>query len=94
MDPEPFAVLFILQNLVLAVFTVLFLALAFWNLKKGARDSENERLLAMQRQRKKYEEQVQGEMRALRETMADLILEMHRERTNAPETTAEERLER
>ena len=94
MGPEPIVVIFILQNLILAAFTVIFLALAFWNLKKGARDSENERLLAMQRQRKKYEEQVQGEMRALRETMADLILEMHRERSAAPETKAEERLER
>lgn len=92
MEPEPFAVLFILQNMALFVFTAIFLALAFWSLKKGARDSERERMRAMQRQREKYEEQVHGEMRALRETMADLILEMHRERKNAPE--AEERIER
>ncbi len=86
--------MFVLQNMALGMFTVVFLGFAFWHLKKGARESERERLLAMQRERKKYEDQIQGEMRALRETMADLILEMHRERKNAPEMEAEERLER
>ena len=46
----------------------------------------------MHEQRKKYEEQIHGEMRALRETMADLVLEMHRERQNAPKDKAEETL--
>ncbi len=83
-------VLFLAQNILLALFSIGFFSAAFWKAKKANRDRQEEKKLAAEQKR----EQEEAEMRALRDQLADLILEQSRKQIQHSDANINEQIQR
>lgn len=82
--------LFLAQNILLILFSIGFFSAAFWNAKKANRERLEEKKLAAVQKR----EQDEAEMRALRDQLADLILEQSRKQIQHSDANVNERIQR
>ena len=84
-EVEAFAVLFILQNIALGTALLGMLGAAFWKIKREDRD----RLADLRMEEERRRAAMEGEIRSLRDMMAELTLDMHQERNQKAESGGE-----
>ncbi len=83
-------VMLFVQNILLALISIGFFSAAFWNVKKANRERQEEKKLATEQKR----EQDEAQMRALRDQLADLILEQSRKQVQNSDANVNERIQR
>ncbi len=83
-------VMLFVQNILLALISIGFFSAAFWKVAKMKRERRQQTTLAEEQKR----EQDEAQMRALRDRLADLILEQSRKQVQNSDANVNERIQR